>query len=96
MPRHRAGAAAIRLLHAKALLESVLKDLGEVDSGALCQVVEIAGDSDVLSDRAHIVGPAVGVEININEGNELSHLMGRRQGRRCGDGTARILFTDTP
>ena len=80
MPRHRAGAAAIRLLHAKALLEPVLEDLGEVDSGTLGQIVEVAWDGNVLADRAHIVGPAVGVEINIDEGNELSRLMGRRQG----------------
>ena len=49
---------------AKTLLQGILEDLREVDTGFFGQVIELALKRDVLADGPHVVGPAVGIKVH--------------------------------
>lgn len=76
--------------------QALLQDLGEIDAGALGQVAQPGGQRYIFAHGAQVVCAAVGVQVDIDQGNKLSGAAMRPERRRCGDGAAFVLLADAP
>ena len=76
--------------------QPVLQDLGKIDPGVFGQGIQPGRKRNVFAHGAQVGGTAVGVKINIDQGNDFAGFVRWGYGAGRGDGAACILFRNAP